>query len=87
MKVRNGHRPMQEANLSALLSPLMALKKDHLSFRGPPGTWLPLVIREAADELIAFLFTVSPSFLLGQPLPAYLFPGHSVHTSINPFAM
>ena len=52
MKVRNGHRPMQEANVSALLSPLMALKKDHLSFRGPPGTWLPLVIREAADELM-----------------------------------
>ena len=87
MKVRNGHRPMQEANVSALRSSLMALKKDHLSFRGPQGTWVPLVIREAADELTAFLFTVSPSFLLGQLLLAYLVPGHSVHTSINSFAV
>ena len=76
---------MQEANVSALLSPLMTLKKDRLLFRGPQGTWI--VIREAADELTAFLFTVSPSFLLGQPLPAYLFPGHSVRTSINSFTM
>lgn len=87
MKVRNGHRPMQEANVSALRSSLMALKKDCLSFRGPQGTWVPLVIRETADKLTVFLFTVSPSFLLGQLLPAYLFPGHSVHTSINSFAM
>lgn len=78
---------MQEANVSALLSPLMTLKKDCLSFRGSQGTWIPLVIREAADELTAFLFTVSPSFLLGQPLPAYLLLGHSVHTSINSFTM
>ena len=55
MKVRNGHRLMQEANVSALLSPLMALKKDRLSFSGPPGTWVPLVIREAADGFINFL--------------------------------
>lgn len=85
MKVRNGHNARSKCVSSAFST---HDSKEGPSFiQGPPGYLDTIVIREAADELTAFLFTVSPSFLLGQPLPAYLFPGHSVRTSINSFTM
>lgn len=89
MKDRNGNRQIPETNVSPLLFLLITLKKKKTLFpsRRPQDAAIPFLKRKGSHELTYFLFTMSPNFLLGQLLSAYMFPGHSVHASIKSLAI
>lgn len=79
-------RPM--SHLCFFYSSLLKKKKKTLfPSRRPQDAAIPFLKRKGSHELTYFLFTMSPNFLLGQLLSAYMFPGHSVHASIKSLAI